>query len=248
MAAHPAERTWFTTIVGILTILTGAASSLFSAFALLLALGKPYANASTTALDILLLFVLPPLTLFAGVCLLLRHRWARWWMILLSAGLVIVGLREILAPAPVEEPFSPVAPVVPIVFTALGALLLIGLFAPGVRREFQTAAKTTPPPIPQPSAPQFAEPPPAKRPPSLVRQLAVSSVAAAVCLWVAWDTFDTGEIRKNGRFSAERRVATREENPIYYWTMLSLLTLVGTGCAAHSIHLLATSLLRQPSR
>ena len=75
------HRTWFTTLLGAAAILLGGLGSLFSAFALLLAIGKPYANGTASSLlDIFLIFILPPSTLLAGIGLLLRWRSARWQM------------------------------------------------------------------------------------------------------------------------------------------------------------------------
>lgn len=230
-------RTLFTTILGVLAILVAAPASLFSAFALLMAVGKPYANASANLADILLLFVLPPVTLLAGVCLLLRQRWARWWMILLMAGLLAAGLKEILAPAPVGEFSTPIAPVFPVLCAVAGVLLLCGLFAPRVRREFQprTRAAHAPAPSPPPMPLSNAEPAAAANGEhSLIRRLALPVVTAAICLWMAWDGLEEGQIRKSSRFSAERRVATRADDPVYYWTMLGLFTAVGGGCAAYT--------------
>ena len=73
---------------------------MFSAFAMLLAIGKPYANSAADPLGIFIIFILPPGTLLAGICLLLRHRWARWWIILLMAGLVVLGVKGLVALAP----------------------------------------------------------------------------------------------------------------------------------------------------
>ena len=136
------DRTWFTTLLGVVSILGGAPASLFSLFALLLAIGKPYANASTTAAAIFLLFVVPPATLLAGIGLLARWRWARWWMILLMAGLVALGVKGLVA-ADHEGSAIPVAGI------AIGGLVLSGLLSGPVRREF---GKTVPPHPPAPPA------------------------------------------------------------------------------------------------
>jgi hypothetical protein len=60
------RRTWFTNLAGAAAILLGGIGSLFSAFVLLLAIGKPYANSATDPLGIFLIFILPPGTLLAA--------------------------------------------------------------------------------------------------------------------------------------------------------------------------------------
>ncbi len=242
MPPLPPKRTLFTTLLGILAILIGAPASLFSAFALMMAIGKPYANASTTLLDIFLLFILPPVTLLAGIGLLFRHRWARWWMILLATGLLGVGIKGVISPAPVEELFTPVAPVYAIPSAIVGGLLLLGLSTPRVRREFQPSSQAHPPPVPPPIPISAAGVAATTDKPSLIRQLTLPMATAAICLWTAWDGLTAGQIRKSSKFSAERRVATREEDPIYYWSMLGFISAFGGACAAYSAWLLAARL------
>src|SRR5688572_5113389 len=90
------RRSILVTLLGVAGILAGGRGSLFSAFALLLVIGKPYASSTSDPLGIVLIFILPPVTLLAGIGLLLRHRWARWWMILLMAALLALGVKGLL--------------------------------------------------------------------------------------------------------------------------------------------------------
>jgi hypothetical protein len=149
-------RTIFTLVLGVGTILTGGLGTLFSLFALVLAVKSPYGNASTTALDIFILFLLPPSILLGGIGLLLRVRWARWWMILVMAGLMGVGLKGLIAPD-IESPANSRRPgpaadytnrpifMISCAFTVVGGLGLLGLFAPAVRREFHPPSPPSPP-------------------------------------------------------------------------------------------------------
>jgi hypothetical protein len=150
-STHP-RRTIFTLLLGGVMIAAGGLGTLFSLFALLMAVKSPYGNASTTALDIFLLFLLPPSVLLAGIGLLLRWRWARWWMILLLAGLIGLGVKGLVAPditnpayAPRPGPAADAARlqtrIVSTASVALGGLGLIGLFSPAVRREFQPTSQ-----------------------------------------------------------------------------------------------------------
>ena len=169
-ATHPAapRRTLFTTLIGTAAILLGGLVSLFSLFALLLAIGKDYVTTPPEPLGIFLIFILPPGTLLAGIGLLLRHRWARWWMILLMVGLVALSAKHLLAPDHADPAFAPipgpaadaaqrVLSIGSVSCIAVGSLVLLGLFARPVRREFQTPGKSAPAFIP--SAPPPMKPP-----------------------------------------------------------------------------------------
>jgi hypothetical protein len=152
----PPRRTIFTTLVGVAAILLGGAASVFSLFALLLAIGKPYAS-SSDPLGIFLIFILPPGTLLAGIGLLLRQRWARWWMILLMVGLVALGAKGWLSPdpayAPIPGPAAEAMNRVTLVGAALcvgmGVLVLSGLFSARVRREFGVIGEAAPSVLPE---------------------------------------------------------------------------------------------------
>ena len=133
---------------------------MFSAFALLMAIGKPYANSAADPLGILLIFILPPGTLLAGIGLLLRHRWARWWMILLMAGLVVLGVNGLFAPHGLDAAMSGPAADASKRFTrigsigsiAAGGLVLLGLFSRPVRREFEAPQRAAVPLVSAPAA------------------------------------------------------------------------------------------------
>jgi hypothetical protein len=138
------QRTWFTILLSVATILLGGMGSLFSAFALLLAIGKPYANSSADPLGIFVIFILPPSTLLAGIGLLLRWRVARWWMILLMAGVMVFGFNSLVAPSYQKTPnyYSDSLKQYLIVQStaciAIGGLVLLGLLSRPVRREFSS--------------------------------------------------------------------------------------------------------------
>ena len=156
MTSPRPRRTIFTLLLGVVVIVAGGIGSLFSLFALLMALKSPYGNTSTTALDIFLLFLLPSSVLLAGIGLLVRWRWARWWMILLMIGLIGLGIKGLVAPdhanpayAPRPGPAADAAKlqtrIVSTASVALGGLGLIGLFSAAVRREFQGPSPSTHP-------------------------------------------------------------------------------------------------------
>lgn len=155
MTSPRPRRTIFTTLLGVLTVVAGGLGTLFSLFALVMAVKSPYGNASTTWLDIFLLFLLPPSVLFAGIGLWLRHRWARWWMILLMTGLIALGIKGLVVPDHANPAYAPrpgpaadaMARGVAIQSTAcigIGTLVLFGLFSGPVRREFQSSTQPTP--------------------------------------------------------------------------------------------------------
>lgn len=109
-----------------------------------MAIGKPYANSSADPLGIFLIFILPPVTLLAGICLLLRHRWARWWMVFLAAGVMGTGVKGLLvadshdpeATPEAAEAVGAIARLGSAAATAAGGLALAGFFCRSVRREF----------------------------------------------------------------------------------------------------------------
>lgn len=164
MIPETPRRTIPVTLLGVAAILAGGLGSLFSAFALLMAIGKPYANSASDPPGIFLIFILPPVTLLAGICLLLRHRWARWWMILLAIGLVGLGAKGLITPTHENPAHAPIpGPAADALrhtaFTqsaagiALGSLVLLILLSPRARHEFSRPAKGLPPALPpMPSA------------------------------------------------------------------------------------------------
>lgn len=154
MVQSAPRRTIFTTVVGVAAILLGGAGCLFSLFALLLAIGKPYAS-SVDPFGILFVFILPPGTFLAGIGLIARWRWARWWMILLMTGLVALGVKGLVAPDHRNPAYAPrpgpeADEVNRSVFAfscgsiAVGALVLAGMFSGPVRREFRKAGPALP--------------------------------------------------------------------------------------------------------
>jgi hypothetical protein len=157
----PPDRTLFTTLVGIAAILLGGLGSVFSAFALLMAIGKPYANSNADVAGIFFIFILPPGTLLAGIGLLFRFRWARWCVILLMTGLVALGVKG-LFPSTTTYTSIRTTPEGSSVQTtriehrpdhvlsagciAVGGLVLLGMLSGPVRREFRGKGKALPPP------------------------------------------------------------------------------------------------------
>lgn len=156
MDAPPARRTLFTTLLGAGVVFLGAVGTVFSLFALLMAVGKPYAVSHTGLLDVLVLFILPPGTLLAGIGLILRQRWARWWIILLAAGLLWGGVMGFIHPRDEDLAFAPVPGpaadalrrvrlVQSMACVGVGGVVLLGLLSAPVRREFKKPTDDPPP-------------------------------------------------------------------------------------------------------
>lgn len=98
-----------------------------------------------------LIFILPPGTLLAGIGLLFRFRWARWWIILLMSGLVALGVKGFFPKT--AYTYTRTTPEGSSVHTtriehypdhafsvgciAVGGLVLLGMFSGPVRREFR---------------------------------------------------------------------------------------------------------------
>lgn len=138
------RRSVFVTLLGVAAVLAGGLGSVFSAFALLLAIGKPYANANADLPGIFVIFILPPATLLAGIGLLLRQRWARWWMILIAAALLAASGKGLLSRGVAVEAVA---------LAAVAALVLAAMFSRGVQAEFSSK--------PRPAGPPPVKPPPA---------------------------------------------------------------------------------------
>ena len=254
------RRTMFTTVVGAAAILLGGAGSLFSLFALLLAIGKPYAASSAEFLGIFLIFILPPGTLLAGIGLLLRHRWARWWMILLMAALIALGVKGLVAPDQANPAYAPLPGpaadavkhavfVQSVACIGVGALVLLGLLSRPVRREFHGLQPVSPgfvpgaPPPPLPLESPHHESPgrhadhrvsdltvAAESKGTILPMLAALLAIAAASLWFAWHGLETGETRLPLKHSHSRRTVTRAEDPALFWTSITLTTGLGGGC------------------
>jgi hypothetical protein len=137
-------------------VFLGALGTIFSLFALLMAVGKPYAVSHTSLLDVLVLFILPPGTLLAGIGLILRQRWARWWIILLAVGLLWVGVIGFINPwdkdpafggilNPAADTLHRVRLVQTLACIGAGGAVLLGLFSAPVRREFKKLTDIPPP-------------------------------------------------------------------------------------------------------
>lgn len=156
MDASPPRRTLFTTLLGVVILALGALGTVFSLFALLMAVGKPYAVSHTGLLDILVLFILPPGTLLAGIGLILRHRWARWWIILLAGGVLWAGGNGVIhpwggnpefggIPGPAADAMRQLRFGLSLACIAVGGGVLCGLWSAPVRREFEKPANNPPP-------------------------------------------------------------------------------------------------------
>lgn len=173
------RRTLVSILLGIAAILLGGLGSLFSLFALLFAIGKPYANANADPLGIFLIFLLPPGTLLAGIGLLCRHRWAWWWMVLLMVGLIGLGVKGLVAPDHANPAYAPrpgpaadamkrAVLLQSIGCVAVGGLVLLALWSGPVRREFRKAAPRPAAPAGPPALPatpaSTSEPEPAQTP------------------------------------------------------------------------------------
>jgi hypothetical protein len=335
------RRTWFTNLVGAAAVLLGGAGALFSAFALLLSIGKPYANSASDPLGIFLIFILPPGTLLAGICLLLRRRWARWWMILLMVGLIALGVKGLVAPTYQNPAYAPkLGPAaaalhqrVIVQSTAcisIGTLLLLGLFSAPVRREFQSpstpppmtrqwrvghqgrdmmyyeelhdgtwqrleidgemltgrahhviyfASEETwqgypqwvrgrrgeiiariksrfsepdyeyhdsvslPPPLPLPPAAITAPLP--KRDGSILPMLLFLLAIATASFWFAAEGVKDGEVRLPVKQNPASRSISRSEKPALFWTSISLVSSLGTGCTGLAAWLVMTQSRRR---
>lgn len=150
----PAPRSKLVTILAWIVIALSALMLPISAItAIMVAVGS-YGTANTDVLGYFTIVVAPPLTLAAGVCMLLRQAWSRYYIIAALVLVVGVNARDMMRePTPQTTTISPtgvrttvLASVptysVPAMVAALAAIAL--LLTRRVREEFGAARARTP--------------------------------------------------------------------------------------------------------
>ena len=128
------RRSWAITMAGILMMIGGGLLSIISFFSLLMILAGSYGTQSTTLGGFLLIVVAPPTTALAGLGVVLRWRWA--WFYLVAGLLVAIGWAAADMLYPSTSPYITPGPVPPIAVVAAAALLLVWSVLPRIRREF----------------------------------------------------------------------------------------------------------------
>ena len=148
-------RSWWVTALAWVVIALGGVGTPLSFLALIMSVSHHYGSSGTVG-GFLTIVVAPPATLVAGICLLLRMRWARYFLIALSAFVLGWNLVQIPnRPPPEQVTISPsgvktttfsvgVGFFVP--FVVVSAVVLAWLFLPPVRADF--ARPRRPPPLP----------------------------------------------------------------------------------------------------
>ena len=160
---HLPPRSAAVTALSWLVILASAALIPISFITLLMIIAGSYGTASTTIFGFLSVVVAPPVTLVAGIGLLRRKPWARYYLLALFGVILASNLYYLSRASP--EPTHYVSPsgvpttvlptdrtmFVPILVVCLGALA--ALLSRRVRREFAAA-----PALPVADAPSMAAP------------------------------------------------------------------------------------------
>ncbi|MCC6560841.1 MAG: hypothetical protein IT478_05755, partial [Xanthomonadales bacterium] len=223
--------------------------------ALMLFVGS-HGTAHAEAGGIFLIVVAPGLTLVAGFGLWRRQRWAHVCVVLLLvAVLVAQGLGWWRGPTPQHTTVSASGTVTtvmaaPAAYSPLLTLVAVALIAfllqPWVRAECYRRRSTTsptgpdaPPPLPAASAPVRDASPPERIPTAeslpdasgrgALITGAIGLIAFALLMgWLVWHGLGNAEIWWPARHASARRMVSRAEAPLLYWTALGLYAALGT--------------------
>ncbi|MEZ5330377.1 MAG: hypothetical protein R3F19_35465, partial [Verrucomicrobiales bacterium] len=156
--SRPTKRSLFVTIVGCLAIVAGALASTISFMSVLMLLAGGHGTAAGLTPEGILLILLPPATLAAGIGFVLRQRWAYLFvLILLSTSFAISAHRLLKGPIPrttyisasgVTTTILPSTGTesIPVIIVSGG--LLATLLARRIRSEFGWARSTPAAPCP----------------------------------------------------------------------------------------------------
>jgi hypothetical protein len=148
--ALPAPRSLFVTVLGWCLIVASALASVISFFTVLIIVAGSYGTSSGMTLEGLTIILGPPLTLVAGIALLYRKPWARFYLIaLICVVLAFNGYHIIRGPTPQSTQASadgvvttrlesPAQYSLPVIALCIG--LLLKLFSPSIRSEFGTSS------------------------------------------------------------------------------------------------------------
>ncbi len=89
------RRSWVVTVLAGLTMAASAVLLPVSILSLLMILAGGYGSQTNDPVGFLIVVVAPPLTLVAGVGLLRRWRWARYYLLALLAVIIVANIREL---------------------------------------------------------------------------------------------------------------------------------------------------------
>jgi hypothetical protein len=145
----PSDRSSLVTILGWLVVIGSALAIPISTISFLMILARSYGTSTWDPLGFLTVVVAPPVTLLAGIGLLRRKAWARTYMIVLLAVIIIsnvVGMiqspkEERTYTSPSGVPTTVLATpgimyVYSAVFVGASAAMLVALLSNKVRSEF----------------------------------------------------------------------------------------------------------------
>ena len=162
--SQPVSKPKRSILVTLFACLTMAGSALLlpiTLISLMMILSGGYGTKTADVEGILAIFVAPPLTFIAGLGLLLRWRWARYYMFLLLAVLIAVNIKSLASGGKTTSFHTnhvtgvtttsenvwggPNLHSVPIIAFCTASIVL--LLLPSVRREFRPAVKSVPAPV-----------------------------------------------------------------------------------------------------
>ncbi len=143
----PSRRSLFVTVLGCFVIIASALASIISVLSGMMFLVGSYGTSGGMTLEGLMILAGPPMTLVAGIALILRRRWAYYYMLLLFIALIAYNGYHLsrgsttqsthISPGgvPTTTLASKGKGSVPVM--AAGIALLAGLLVRNVRAEFR---------------------------------------------------------------------------------------------------------------
>ena len=235
------------TLLAWCVILASAGMTIISFFTLLMFMVGSHGTANAGLIGFVNVVVLPPVTLVAGISLLRRQAWARYYLIALFT--VVLAFNFIAVVRANPEPVHYVSPsgvpttvlptdrsmFVPFIVICVGALAVL---LPR-RAHFEVAnvpqTRQAEPPTGTPRAPSSRKIDEARAtPPSRwAVVLAVALLLGLACgmAWLVYDGVGTGETVFPSKLASQRRPVLLADEPVMFWTAIGLYASIAVGSA-----------------
>ncbi len=226
-------------------ILAAAGMTVVSFFALLMLIAGGDGASGASIVGFFTVVIAPPVTLVAGIALLRRRAWGRYYLVALFALVLAFNLYEFVRANP--EPTHYVSPsgvpttvlptdrsmFVPIIVACVGALAVLLSrrarveVAGGVRPcGFERADVVQS--VPASRAIDAAR---TKPPSRWAVVLTVTILLGLACgmSWLVYDGIGTGETVFPSKVASQRRAVMRADEPVLFWTAIGLYAAVTLG-------------------
>jgi len=271
------RRSLFVTLLAWAIIAISTLLLPISLMTLLMILAGSQGTSTFNPLGFVGIVMAPAASVVAGIGLLCRRNWGRYFIIILFALLIAYNGWQLVAAGPETTTYTSSTGVKTTVETSYGykgynlpimlvcALLLAGLCRRSVRDEF----KSTPTPPPLATSPLAAPPastgghagisPPmtttVPSQPSPARQrlvlwlvISIMMCIAGGLIWLATSGIQNGETYLPSSKPSQRRTIIRQDEPATYWLSIGIYGLAGLASAAAGLWLTRQALRPTPPR